>query len=163
MAEFKILIEGYARKEGDIEVASCTTTLIKENNFNIIVDPGMNRNLLLKSLICDDSNTYTFDGKIKEHEGKIPKTNIEIIKTPGHDQFHCSVIMTTKDVGKVVIAGDVFWWGEDEKQKIDKENIMNHKDPYVKNEKQLNESRMKILEIANYIIPGHGNMFKVKK
>ena len=40
---------------------------------------------------------------------------------------------------------------------------MNHKDPYMKNEKQLMESRNKILEIADYIIPGHGKMFKVEK
>ncbi len=33
MAEVKILIEGYAREEGDSEVASCTATLIKDNNL----------------------------------------------------------------------------------------------------------------------------------
>jgi hypothetical protein len=30
-------------------------------------------------------------------------------------------------------------------------------------EKALKESRKKILEIADYIIPGHGKMFKVKR
>jgi hypothetical protein len=40
---------------------------------------------------------------------------------------------------------------------------MNLKDPYVKNEKDLKESRKKVLEIADYIIPGHGKMFKVQK
>ncbi len=41
MTEIKVLIEGYVRKEGDVEEASCTTTLIKDNNLNIIVDPGI--------------------------------------------------------------------------------------------------------------------------
>ena len=50
MAEVKVLIEGYAREESDAEVASCTTTFIKENDLNIIVDPGMNRKLLMESL-----------------------------------------------------------------------------------------------------------------
>ncbi|MEK6859517.1 MAG: MBL fold metallo-hydrolase [Nanoarchaeota archaeon] len=196
MAEVKVLIEGYAREEGDAEAASCTTTLIKENDLNIIVDPGMNRGLLLESLkkeklsikdinyvilththidhcllagifekaiILDDSSTYTFDGKIKGHDGKVPGTNIKIIKTPGHDQFHCSVVVDTKDLGKVVVAADVFWWTDNEEQKTDRKSIMNHKDPYMKNEKQLMESRNKILEIADYIIPGHGKMFKVEK
>jgi glyoxylase-like metal-dependent hydrolase (beta-lactamase superfamily II) len=196
MAEVKVLVKGYVREEGGAEAASCTTTLIKENDLNIIVDPGMNRKLLLealkkeklsikdinyvilththidhclltgifeKAIILDDSSTYTFDGKIKGHEGEVPETNVEIIKTPGHDQFHCSVVVDTEDLGKVVIAGDVFWWADNEEQKIDRESIMNHKDPYMKNEKQLMESRNKILEIADYIIPGHGKMFKVKK
>ena len=196
MAEVKILIEGYSRTEGDAEAASCTTTLIKENNLNIIVDPGMNRKLLLSALkkenlsvkdinyvilththidhcllagifenaiILDDISSYTFDGKIRGHDGKVPGTDIEIIKTPGHDQFHCSIVVDTKDLGKVVIAADVIWWQDDEEQKTDRESIMNHIDPYMKNEKQLIESRNKILEIADYIIPGHGKMFKVKK
>jgi len=196
MAEVKVLIEGYAREEGDLESASCTTTLIKENDLNIIVDPGMNRGLLLESLkkeklsvkdinyvilththidhcllagifekaiILDDSNIYTFDGKIKEHEGKIPETDIRIIKTPGHDQFHCAVVVDTEDLGKVVVAADVIWWADNEEQKTDRESVMSHKDPYMKNEKQLMESRNTILEIADYVIPGHGKMFKVKK
>ena len=33
MTEIKVLIEGYVRKEGDVEEASCTTTLIKDNNL----------------------------------------------------------------------------------------------------------------------------------
>ena len=196
MAEVKILVEGYVREEGDAEAASSTTTLIKENNLNIIIDPGINRKLLLealkkeklsikninyvilththidhcllagifeKAIILDDISTYTFDGKIKKHDGKVPETNIEIIKTPGHDQFHCSVVVNTKNLGKVVIAADVIWWADNEEQKIDRESIMSHKDPYMKNEKQLMESRNKILEIADYIIPGHGKMFKVEK
>lgn len=195
MAEVKVLIEGYAREEGDAEAASCTTTLIKEDDLNIIVDPGMNRKLLLESLkkeklsikdinyvilththidhcllagifekavILDDSSIYTFDGKIKGHDGKVPKTDIKIIKTPGHDQFHCAVVVNTPNLGKVVIAADVFWWADNEEQKTDRKSLMEHKDPYMKNEKQLMESRNRILEIADYIIPGHGKMFKVK-
>jgi glyoxylase-like metal-dependent hydrolase (beta-lactamase superfamily II) len=40
---------------------------------------------------------------------------------------------------------------------------MNHRDPYVKDKEKLKESRKKILEIADYVIPGHGKMFKVEK
>ncbi len=105
MAEVKVLIKGYAREGDDGEEATCTTTLIRENNLNIIVDPGMNRKLLLEGLkkenlepkdisyvilththldhclltgifekatILDDSSLYSFDGKIREHEGKVP-------------------------------------------------------------------------------------------
>jgi len=196
MAKVKILIKGYAREKNGEEFASSTTTLIQDNNLNIIVDPGMNREALLSGLakgnlktedinfvivththldhsllagifenakILDNSNVYSFDGKIAGHEGKIPNTDIEIIKTPGHDQFHCSVLVKTEDLGKVIIAGDVFWWADEEEQKTDKQSLLEHEDPYVKDEKALKESRERILNLADYIIPGHGEMFKIKK
>ena len=196
MAKVKILIEGYAREEDSTEFASSTTTLIQEVDLNIIVDPGMNRELLLEALrkenlspdeinyvilthyhldhsllagvfekakILDDGDIYSWDGKIESHGGKVPGTDIKIIKTPGHDVFHCSVLVPTEDFGKIVIAGDIFWWRDNEKQKTDKESLINHKDPYVKNEEALINSRKKVLDIADYIIPGHGKMFKVKK
>jgi glyoxylase-like metal-dependent hydrolase (beta-lactamase superfamily II) len=196
MAKVKILIEGYVREENGTEFASSTTTLIQEVDLNIIVDPGMNRELLSEALrkenlspdeinyvilthyhldhsllagvfekakILDDSDIYSWDGKIESHGGKVPGTDIKIIKTPGHDMFHCSVLVLTEDLGKVVIVGDVFWWRDNEKQKTDKESLINHKDPYVKNEEALINSRKKVLDIADYIIPGHGKMFKVEK
>lgn len=195
MSEVKILIQGYAKSFEDHELASSTTTLIKDGKLVVIVDPGMNRELLLEALkkeklspekinyvvlthyhldhsmltgifvnaiVFDNTTTYSFKGEIKDHEGKIPETNIEIIKVPGHDQFHCALIVETRE-GKVVIAGDVFWWADEEEQKTDVKSLIDHKDPYVKNEKDLRESRKKIIEIADYIIPGHGKMFKVEK
>jgi len=196
MAEVKVLIEGYAKEEEDFELASSTTTLIRDKDLKIIVDPGMNRKLLLESLgkedlapkeinyvilththidhcllagifenaiILDDSSTYTFDGKIGGHKERVPNTDIEIIKTPGHDQFHCSVLVNDNKLGKIIIAGDIFWWADNEEQKTDRESLMIHADPYVKNKEQLTESRKLILEKADYIIPGHGKMFEVKR
>jgi len=197
MAEVKILVQGFGRKEkAGWKSVTSTATLIKDNGLNIIIDPGMNRKLLLTALkkenlflnqidyiilthyhldhsllagvfekakILDDEEIYSWDGKIEEHQGKIPRTEIEIIKTPGHDLFHCSVLVKTKDFGKIAIIGDVFWWRENEEQKTDKESLMNHEDPYVKNQEDLINSRKKILEIADYIIPGHGKMFKSPK
>ena len=196
MVKIKVLIEGYAREEDDIELASSTTTLLKENGLNIIIDPGMNRKRLLDALkgenlsprdidyvilthyhldhsllsgifenakILDNSDEYSWDGKIREHEGKVPSTDIKIIKTPGHDQFHCSIIVKTEEFGMVVIAADVFWWTDEEEQKTDIESLMSHQDPYVKNKEELIQSRKSVLKIADYIIPGHGKMFKVIK
>jgi len=196
MAEVKVLIEGYAKEEEGFELASSTTTLIREGDFKIIVDPGMNRKLLLEALekenlskedinyvvlthnhldhillagifenaqILDEGAIYSFEGTIKNHEGRIPGTNIEIISTPGHDQSHSTVLVDTKKFGKVAIAADVFWWADNEEQKTDKESLIGREDPYVKDKKKLIESRKKILEKADYIIPGHGKMFKVKR
>ncbi|TRZ79827.1 MBL fold metallo-hydrolase [bacterium] len=196
MAKVKILIEGYAKEEDGTEFASSTATLIQEVDLNIIVDPGMNRELLLEALrkenlspnkinyvilthnhldhslltgvfekakILDNEDIYSWDGKIESHGGKIPGTDIEIIKTPGHDIFHCSVLVQDENLGKVVIAGDVFWWEDSQEQKTDKESLIKLQDPYVKNEEDLINSRKKVLAFADYIIPGHGKPFKVEK
>ncbi|MCL4390218.1 MAG: MBL fold metallo-hydrolase [Patescibacteria group bacterium] len=196
MPKIKLLIQGYATEINGVESASSATTLIQDGNANVIVDPGMNRKLLLDNLVkeglktedinyvilththldhsllvgifnnakvFDNSDVYSFDGKISSHNGKIPNTDIEIIKTPGHDQFHCSVLVNTEEFGKVIIAGDVLWWRDGEKQERDILKLVDREDPYVKDEKALKESRKKVLEVADYIIPGHGPMFKVKK
>ena len=196
MAEIKILVEGYVKNENDNEYASSTTVLLKENGKIVIVDPGMDRRLLMNALkkqnistkavdyvilthshsdhsllsgvfenakILDDSDIYQWDGKISSHNGKVPGTTIEIIKTPGHDMFHCSVLVQTNEYGKVAIVGDVFWWKDDQKQETDDKSLVKRDDPYVKNLKELTESRKTVLELADYIIPGHGKMFKVKK
>lgn len=194
MNTIKVLIEGYASISKKGVIASSTVTLIRSNKINIIVDPGINRKLLLLKLeennlkvddidfvfmththadhnlltglfpdakVIDNELIYDEDREI-EHDMKVPGTNIEIINTPGHDQFHASLLVPTKE-GKVVVAGDVFWWMDDEKQTTDKDSLIGRKDPYGKDEKALQKSRKLILEIADYIIPGHGKIFKNDK
>lgn len=195
MAEVKVLIEGYVREEGDVEFASSTTTLIKENGLKIIVDPGMDRKQLLDALekegletsdidyvilthnhldhsllagifvnakVLDNSEIYSWDGKIESHDGTVPGTKIELIDTPGHDASHVSVLVETEKYGKVAVAADVFWWADEEEQVTDEKSLMEHEDPYMKDEEQLIESRKKILGLADYVIPGHGKMFQVR-
>lgn len=50
MSECKVIIEGYARKEGNQIIASSSVCLIRSNGRNIITDPGCNRKLLISSL-----------------------------------------------------------------------------------------------------------------
>jgi len=192
MAKVKVLIKGYAKKKKDGWLASSTATLIQEKGLNIIVDPGINRKLLLKKLskeglkpedidyvfmthfhpdhnylsaifenakALDDELVYENDRET-EHKGKVPGTNLKILSTPGHEKFHGSLVVPTEK-GIVVVAGDVFWWANEEKQETSsKEILLKHKDPFVKDEKALTNSRKKILKIADWIIPGHGEMFK---
>ena len=77
--------------------------------------------------------------------------DIKIIKTPGHDKTSITLLVKT-DKGIVAICGDVFW----------KENFP-EEDKYADNPKKLKESRKKIIELADYIIPGHADIYKVKK
>jgi glyoxylase-like metal-dependent hydrolase (beta-lactamase superfamily II) len=77
--------------------------------------------------------------------------DILIVKTPGHSYDSITLFVKTSK-GIIAICGDVFW----------KENFPED-DPYASDKEKLRESRKKILEIADYVVPGHGKMYKVKK
>lgn len=193
MDKVKVLIEGYAREIKRGWLASSTVTLIQNDDKNIIVDPGCNRNRLIEELAKNDlkpadidfvllthshgdhsllagifenakvitpTEIYNNDNQV-EIENKIQGTDLEIIQTPGHSPEHCSLVIHTEE-GVYIAAGDVFWWSDDEIQKIDIEKIDNAHLTEV-NMENLTESRKKILKIADYIIPGHGKIFKVEK
>jgi len=187
MTKVKVIIQGYAKETKDGWLASSTTTLIEDSGKKIIVDPGINKTLLLKNLkresltpddidivfmthyhpdhvflasifekaIAMDGDTIYKKDKETEYEGVIPGTKVKVIPTPGHAHEHCALLVKT-DKGNVVIAADVFWWMDNEKQKVD----INKEDPFTKDKKALVKSRKKILEVADWIIPGHGEMFK---
>lgn len=83
---------------------------------------------------------------------------IEIIETPGHVLEHLSLLVNTPE-GKIAIAGDVIWWTEGEKQ-VFALNQKDHSSAKGMNMEKLIESRRRILEVADWIIPGHGVMFE---
>lgn len=103
------------------------------------------------NLIYDKDLLLEFD---KHEMGK----DIEIIETPGHVLEHLSLIVYTPE-GKVAIAGDVIWWVDGEKQVFDI-NQKDHTQAKGMDMEDLTRSREKILEVADWIIPGHGKMFR---
>jgi glyoxylase-like metal-dependent hydrolase (beta-lactamase superfamily II) len=109
-----------------------------------------------------DGNTINRGDKIIGYSGKVPRTNIKVIPTPGHSFEHCSYLVQTAQ-GNVAVAGDVWWWNEREKPKTDRKSLLAKKDPFVKSKSELLQSRKKLLAVAGFIIPGHGKMFKVEK
>ena len=117
---------------------------------------------IFEKAIALDGDTIYEEDRESEYEGKIPGTNITLIPTPGHAHEHFSLLVPT-DKGKIAIAGDVFWWTDNEEQKTDRESLLVHRDLFVKDKKALLESRKKLLKIADFIIPGHGKMFEVEK
>ncbi len=183
MAEVKILVEGYI--SADTGGHSCSTiVLVKDKNLKIIVDPGTvpDQNLIKErlkeeGLNVDDINMVFITHSHMDHYrniGMFPKAkvldywgwwegdvwkkanenvteDIKVIKTPGHSQDSITFLVKTEK-GTVAICGDVFW----------KENFPED-DPYATDKEKLKESRKKVLEMADWIIPGHGKMYKVKK
>jgi glyoxylase-like metal-dependent hydrolase (beta-lactamase superfamily II) len=81
---------------------------------------------------------------------------VKVIPTPGHTNEDVSLEVTqAPESGKIIVAGDLFESEDD----LEAPHLWmgNSFDPYV----QAN-NRLKILQIANKIIPGHGAGFLVK-
>lgn len=79
--------------------------------------------------------------------------DVEVIATPGHTSQDVSVVVRTP-TGVHVIAGDLF---ESEEDLADEDLWRaSSEDP----ERQA-ESRASILQLADFIVPGHGGMFAV--
>lgn len=123
-------------------------------------DHNLLSGIFINAKVLDDELIYDGDSQV-EHSKVILSTDIKIVSTPGHEGFHGSLIVPAEE-GIIVVAGDVFWWSDAEDQKTDRKSLLAHKDPFVKDEKALLESRKKLLEIADFIIPGHGKMFATK-
>lgn len=86
-------------------------------------------------------------GKVEDWQTHF-STDIQILKTPGHDATSITFFVTTPE-GVVAICGDVFW----------KENFP-QVDPYAQDTKKLQNSRQLVLKMSSWIIPGHGPMYK---
>lgn len=187
-AEVKILIEGYTNSDVSTKIGEektqPTVTLVKDKNIVMVVDPGVldSQQVLIKKLKnegleIEDVN-YIFithshldhyrnvgmfeNAKVIEYFGVWDKNkvkdrvenlteNIRILLTPGHDYTSLTLFVNTEQ-GVVAICGDVFW--KEGRPEID---------PYAQDLNKLEQSRKLVLDTANFIIPGHGPMYKVKK
>lgn len=168
--------------------ASGTIVLVRDNGKNILVDTGNPKDkdkivqaLKKQGLAPDDIDfviithfhsdhvgcNYLFSkarfvtppvafwNDIFERDEGFQKIsdNIKIIATPGHTEDGVTVLVKTES-GITAIVGDLFWSEEDLKIELQKKDCSNLKLFY--------KNRDKILKIADWIIPGHGKMFKVK-
>jgi len=160
----KIVVDpGCSRKK--LMSALMNEGLKKEDIDFVLLTHGHTDHALLSGIferakVLTAEEIYESDRQ-EEHNNRIPGTDLEIIQTPGHCREHCSLVVPTPK-GTYVIAGDVFWWTDGEKQAPDvrKEDSAH---PEEVDMKKLMESRKRILRIADYVIPGHGKAFKVPK
>ena len=180
MATVKILFPGYS--SADSGGHSCSNIiLVQDGGHNIIVDPGTlpDQNILVEKLRVEGLTPADIDIVYLTHShldhfrslGLFPQAkildywgwwqgdvctdsdsritdDIEMILTPGHSTDGTSWLVKTA-AGTMAICGDVFW----------RENFPNP-DPYAVDLKTLAASRQKVLTLADWVIPGHGPMFR---
>lgn len=113
-----------------------------------------------KHITFDAGLMYAGD-QLSQFDKNVLGNEIEVINTPGHVNEHISLLVQTPE-GKVAIVGDLIWWLDDEEQVLDI-NQKDHSQTIDLDMKTLVENRRRILEISDYIIPGHGKKFAVKK
>jgi glyoxylase-like metal-dependent hydrolase (beta-lactamase superfamily II) len=80
--------------------------------------------------------------------------DVDVIHTPGHTSDDISVLVKGTHLGTVAIVGDLFQSEDDQEDPTLWRSRSRDPD-------QQEANRRKILQMADYIIPGHGKMFKV--
>jgi glyoxylase-like metal-dependent hydrolase (beta-lactamase superfamily II) len=184
MATVQILVEGFVSGDSGEGKTCPSITLVKDQGINLVVDPGVldSQEILVQALAqaglkVSDIN-YVFithshldhyrnigmfaQAKTVEYFGLWDKgfcddlpsqlsEDIKIIKTQGHNYDALSLLVKT-DSGLVAIVGDVFW-----------QQGRPLTDPYATDLKKLEQSRHEVLRAADFIIPGHGPMYKNTK
>jgi len=153
----------------------CNSTLLLEQLTNLHLQPTdiaaiflshyhpdhfLNIRLFPKTPIYDGSTEWKRDAEIPCLDYWL-FPEFKIMATPGHATEQYSLLVDTENLGLVCIAQDVFWW-EDGTQKSDTvDDLLAGKDPFANDEVALLESRKLVLNSgAQWIIPGHGKMFR---
>ncbi len=191
MAQVDVLIKGYNKElNQQFHKYACTCTLVRDRDKNIIVDPGshqsigmyifalgdfgltisdinlvftthehldhsMNRAVFENATIMDRWGYHRGDEhRFHSSDEEIDITpDVKMVATPGHGgDIHASLLVRT-DIGLVCVAGDLWWY----------EDFTPEEDPYANTQEDLVKSRLKILKVADYIIPGHGGLIKNTK
>lgn len=165
-AGWKIITDPGCNRTALLEALARENLTTKSIDF-VFLSHGHPDHTLLAG-IFENARYITWDAHLlysgdtmKVFDKNILGPHIEIIETPGHVPEHLSLMITTKKE-KTAIAGDVFWWTDDEPQ----DTGIEKPDPYHPSEMnhgQLIDSRKRLLRYANVIIPGHGNVFRVSK
>lgn len=118
-------------------------------------DDNLNNNLFPGAKLIVGFDIYTGDTATFFQKNFKIDDNITVTEMTGHDDRSIGVLVNTHK-GLVAITGDLFEYQDD--WKAAKNWIAFSKRP-----KNHIRNRAKIWELADYIIPGHGDIFKVDK
>ncbi len=190
-AEVFVLQAGYAlwEKERNAQRADGTIVLVK-SSVNVIVDTGLpkdrevilnglkkhklnssdikyvvcthgdadhisNNNLFPKAALIVGFDRYDEDVATFFQKNYSIDENVTVTEMTGHDDRSIGVLVKTNE-GLIAITGDLF---ECEKDYLRVKDWV----AFSKRPKDQIKNRARIWELADYIIPGHGDIFRVNK
>jgi glyoxylase-like metal-dependent hydrolase (beta-lactamase superfamily II) len=188
VTEVVVLRPGYARDESSGTTrAAATVTLVRSDELRIIVDTGgpAERDVILAALanhnhtpreithvVCTHGhidhvgNNNLFpnamflmgqDRSVRDafrplDFSEMVAAGVQVVATPGHTSEDISLLVDTEN-GVVAIVGDLFEAAAD-----DGDWTRYSRDPNLQR-----RSRTEILARADFIVPGHGDMFPVTR
>ncbi|RWS04483.1 metallo-beta-lactamase domain-containing protein 1-like protein [Dinothrombium tinctorium] len=119
-------------------------------NLNLFLD---SQHIVGRSIYRNDVySVYDFE------KPYVVSRNVKVVHTPGHTLDDVCVIVENVDrLGTVTVAGDLF----ENEADIEDESIWRNAGSEAP-EKQV-ENRKLIMQMSEFIVPGHGPMFKRKK
>jgi glyoxylase-like metal-dependent hydrolase (beta-lactamase superfamily II) len=180
MAEVHVLFEGYIRADGS-RVAS-TVSVIRDGDATVVVDPGMVPGpgsildpLSALGVAAEDVTDVVFShhhpdhtmnaalfpaARVHDHwawyrgdlwtsrpaDGFRISPGVHLMETPGHTLQDVTTLATT-DEG--VVAFTHLWWSASGPPE----------DPYAIDPDVLHTNRVRVLDLAQVIVPGHGPRF----
>ena len=185
MASIHLLHAGYIRDEGT-RVGS-SITLIRDGDSLVITDPGFvaSRSLILDPLaaleVAPEAITHVFfshhhpdhtvnaalfpNAEIVDFwarykddlwldngvDGWNMTPHAQLWLTPGHTEEDASLVV---EADNGVYAMTHLWWRTDRTPEID---------PHSPDQPELERQRARVLEVADFVIPGHGEPFRVER
>lgn len=183
MVSVDVLVDGYARRDGDVARVAGTVSLVRSGDLVAVVDPGMvasqraildplgalglspadvtdvvlshhhpdhtvNVGLFPDARVHDVWATYQHDTwRDRAAEGFALADDVVLWETPGHTPQDISTIVTT-EAGVVAITH--LWW-----------HATMEGDPRATDLDALHTQRGRVLQLADRIVPGHGEAFDV--
>lgn len=188
MAKLKVLQQGYFRWEEEKLNADSSVVLVVSDDKRILVDTGgrtslekiitglskeglkpsdidliisthnhpdhvWNNYAFGNATVFEASVLYKPDGTFEPAPDFQPAQDVSLLKTPGHTPEDYTVLVETEE-GIYALTGDV----------IMNENLLNEGDASFSYAPDVQkESQRLIFKNADFIIPGHGPMFKTNK
>lgn len=125
------------------------------NDINIVcithshIDHYANMGMFGNAKILEYFGIWDKDGRVEDWQERFTE-DIQILKTPGHNET-CITLFVKTDDGTVAVCGDVFW----------KENYPEI-DPYATDLKKLEHSRKLVVDMSHWIVPGHGAIYRTQ-
>jgi glyoxylase-like metal-dependent hydrolase (beta-lactamase superfamily II) len=141
-------LEGEGLTPADIDYVICTHGH-SDHVGNVNLFPQAT--LIVSYDICN-GDLYTFHLFAEGRPYRIDD-EVDVIATPGHTEQDVSVVVHTAD-GTYAVVGDLFECAED----LENEELWRSCSG---NPERQRASREKVLALADFIVPGHGNVFAV--